>query len=96
MKQEHRLVAEVYRFLAPFIDASKDIYLCLDGQAAKTAVTAGRFSDPDIPDMWFTLVGSDRPFRMEAKILDGNAATLMSSQIRAWRSGGSSKYPPDA
>ena len=96
MKQEHRLVAEIYRFLAPFINASNDIYLCLDGQAARTGVTDGRFSDPDVPDMWFTLVGAAQPLRLEAKILDGNAATLMSSQVRAWRSTGSSKYSPDA
>jgi hypothetical protein len=96
MKQEHRLVAEIYRFLAPFIDAREEIYLCLDGQAARSGVNDGRFSDPDVPDMWFTLVGASRPFRLEAKILDGNAATLMSSQIRAWRTAGSSKYSPDA
>jgi hypothetical protein len=96
MKQEHRLVAEIYRFLAPFIDASENIYLCLDGQAARTGVAAGHFSDPDVPDMWFTLVGAAQPFRLEAKILDGNAATLMSSQVRAWRSNGSSNYSPDA
>lgn len=51
MKQEHRLVAEVYRWLAPFVGATQDVYLSPDGQAAKTAVAAGRFVDSDIPDL---------------------------------------------
>jgi hypothetical protein len=94
MKQEHRLVAEIYRFVAPFIDTTKEIYLSLDGQAAKTAAGAGRFTDPDIPDLWFTLVGASAPTRMEAKILDKGAALLMQSQICAWRSTGSGSYKP--
>ena len=94
MKQEHRLVAEIYRFIAPFIDTTQEIYLSLDGQAAKTAVGAGRFTDPDIPDLWFTLVGSKRPTRLEAKILDKGAALLMQSQILAWRSSGTGAYKP--
>lgn len=96
MKQEHRLVAEVYRYLAPFIDTTREIYLSLDGQAAKTAVGTGRFTDPDIPDLWFTLVGASQPSRIEAKILDKGAALLMRSQIVAWRSAGSGAYKPDA
>ena len=94
MKQEHRLVAEIYRFVAPFIDTTKEIYLSLDGQAAKTAVGAGRFIDSDIPDLWFTLVGATQPTRIEAKILDKGAALLMRTQILAWRSGGSGSYKP--
>jgi hypothetical protein len=96
MKQEHRLVAEVYRYLAPFIDAQRDIYLSLDGQAARTAVGAGRFTDPDIPDLWYTLVGEIAPSRIEAKILDNGAALLMRSQILAWRSSGPGAYKPQA
>lgn len=96
MKQEHRLVAEVYRYLAPFIDARQEIYLSLDGQAAKTAVGAGRFIDRDIPDLWFTLVGESAPSRIEAKILDKGAALLMRSQILAWRSSGPGAYKPVA
>lgn len=96
MKQEHRLVAEIYRFVAPFIDTTKEIYLSLDGQAARTAVGAGRFADPDIPDLWFTLVGACEPTRIEAKILDNGAALLMQSQILAWRSAGPGAYKPEA
>jgi len=96
MKQEHRLVAEIYRFVAPFIDTTKEIYLSLDGQAAKTAVGKGRFTDPDIPDLWFTLVGSGFTTRIEAKILDNGSALLMQSQILAWRSFGSGSYKPVA
>jgi len=95
MKQEHRLVAEVYRYLAPFIDTKQEIYLSLDGQAARTAVGAGRFTDPDIPDLWFTLVGAQSPSRIEAKILDNGAALLMRSQILAWRSTGTGSYKPE-
>lgn len=96
MKQEHRLVAELYRYIAPFIDTKKEIYLSLDGQAAKTAVGAGRFIDPDIPDLWFTLVGEDHPTRLEAKILDKGSASLMRSQVLAWRSSGPGSYKPHA
>jgi hypothetical protein len=96
MKQEHRLVAEIYRFVAPFIDTNKEIYLSLDGQAAKTAVGAGRFADPDIPDLWFTMIGAIKPTRIEAKILDKGSVLLMQSQILAWRSIGSGSYKPAA
>ena len=95
MKQEHRLVAEIYRYLAPFIDVNRDIFLSLDGQAARTGVTAGRFTDPDIPDLLFTIVGASTPTRLEAKILHNGAALLMCSQIKAWRSDGSSNYKPN-
>ncbi|RDI99294.1 hypothetical protein DVT68_00040 [Dyella solisilvae] len=95
MKQEHRLVAEIYRYLAPFIDTSHDLYLSLDGQAATSAVKAGHFVDADIPDMWFTLVGATLPIRIEAKVLDGNRAMLMQSQLAAWRSSGGGAYKPE-
>jgi len=94
VKQEHRLVAEIYRYIAPFIETTKEIYLSLDGQAARTAVGAGRFTDPDIPDLWFTLIGAEQPTRIEAKILDKGAALLMQSQILAWRGCGLGSYKP--
>jgi len=96
MKQEQRLVAEIYRYLAPFIDTAREIYVSLDGQAARTAVGAGRFTDPDIPDLWFTLMGSADPIRLEAKVLDQGVALLMQSQILAWRSSGPGAYKPQA
>jgi hypothetical protein len=95
MKQEHRLVAEVYRWLAPFVDTQHDIYISPDGQAAKTAVAAGRFKDPDIPDLWFTLVGSHTPTYIEAKVVDDDGTVLvMQSQITAWRNSGTGTYKP--
>ncbi|HDS1556794.1 hypothetical protein A7X93_01350 [Stenotrophomonas maltophilia] len=94
MKQEHRLVAELYRFIAPFIEISRDFYLCLDGQAAGTATKAGRFLDSNIPDLWFTLVGATEPLLIEAKILDKGKALVMQSQLAAWRTSGTSAYKP--
>jgi hypothetical protein len=31
MKQERKLVAELYRYIAPFIDTEHDVYISLDG-----------------------------------------------------------------
>lgn len=89
-------MAEIYRYLAPFIDTTQEIYLSLDGQAARTAVGAGRFTDPDIPDLWFTLLGAAAPSRIEAKVLDKGSALLMQSQILAWRTNGPGAYKPEA
>lgn len=95
MKQENRLVAELYRFIAPFIDTKKDIYISLDGQAASTATKAGRFVDSALPDLWFTLLGSDNRTLIEAKIIDDEGkALLMQSQLAAWRNIGSGAYKP--
>ncbi len=96
MKQEHRLVAELYRFIAPFIDTKKDIFISLDGQAASTATKAGRFADAALPDLWFTLLGSDNRTLIEAKIIENEGkALLMQSQLIAWRSSGSGAYKPE-
>lgn len=95
MKQEHRLVAEVYRYIAPFIDTMKDIYVSLDGQAADTAVLAGRFKDAALPDLWFSLVGTNTPTLIEAKVIeDTGGALLMQSQLAAWRTIGTGAYKP--
>ena len=95
MKQEHRLVAEVYRFLAPFVDTKCAVYLSLDGQAAITAHRAGRFLDTNIPDIWVTLIGTGSPVHIEAKTLDNDGKVmLMQSQLTAWRSTGCGAYKP--
>lgn len=95
MKQEHRLVAELYRFIAPFIDTTKDIYVSLDGQAADTAVLAGRLRDAALPDLWFSFVGATTPTFIEAKIIeDTGGALLMQSQLKAWCSVGTGAYKP--
>ena len=56
MKQESRFVAELYRYLAPFIDTARELYVSLDGMAARQGVLGGHFTDPDVPDLWFYLV----------------------------------------
>jgi hypothetical protein len=95
MKQEQRLVAEVYRYLAPFIDTSRDIYLSLDGQAALVGVGQGRFVDGTIPDLWFTLIGRANPTLIEAKAFDAKGRVLlMQSQLQAWRTSGAGGHRP--
>lgn len=96
MKQEQRLVAELYRYLAPFFDTSKDVYVSLDGRAALTGVQRGRLSDGTVPDLWFTLAGSELPTRLEAKALDtSRKVLLMQNQLKAWRCSGVGHYTPD-
>ncbi len=96
MKQEQKLVAETYRYLAPFIDTSKPLYLSLDGQAALVGVGRGHFSDGTIPDLWFTVDGHAQPVLIEAKAMDkNNRLLLMQSQLRAWRTDGLGKHRPE-
>jgi len=95
MKQEHKLVAELYRYLAPFTDTDRDFFISLDGQAAMTGVKDGMFSDSAVPDLWFTLVGATTPTLIEAKTVDTNGRTLlMQSQLQAWRSNGHGSHKP--
>jgi hypothetical protein len=70
MKQEQKLVAEVYRYLAPFIDTSRELYLSLDGQAPLVGVGRGHFVDGTIPGPWFTILGNTRATLIEAKAAD--------------------------
>jgi hypothetical protein len=96
MNQEHRLVAELYRFVAPFTDTTCPIYLSLDGQAALRGVQQGHFADAIIPDIWISLLGRDRPMLIEAKTIraDGRVS-LMQSQLQAWRGTGVQFHQPD-
>jgi hypothetical protein len=96
MKQEHKLVAELYRYLAPFIDIEHEIYISLDGQAALTAVGKGIFVDGTVPDLWFTLIAAMAPTLIEAKTIhtDGRLL-LMQSQLKAWRGAGAGAHKPD-
>ena len=96
MKQEQRLVAEVYRFLAPFVDTTKPSYVSLDGQAAEMGVQQGLFSHATIPDLWFTLAGSHEPLPIEAKIVHDRRVLIMQSQLIAWRSTGTGAHRPHA
>jgi len=96
MKQEQRLVAELYRYIAPFIDASKDVFVSLDGQAALLGVNAGRFVDGAIPDLWFTLIGNKHSSHIEAKALNPKGhALLMQGQLQAWKASGTGGHKPD-
>lgn len=96
MKQEHKLVAELYRYLAPFIDVEREIYISLDGQAAMTGVSKGTFVDGTIPDLWFTLLSANKPTLVEAKTIDTNGRLLlMQSQLQAWRSTGNGAHKPE-
>ncbi len=95
MKQEHKLVAELYRYLAPFIDAKHPVYISLDGQAATTGVKEGTFSDSTVPDLWFTLLAATAKTLIEAKTIDKRGrALLMQSQLQAWRSNGNGAHKP--
>ena len=96
MKQEQRLVAEVYRYLAPFVDTSKDVFVSLDGQAAITGVKQGRLKDSTIPDLWFTIVGAKAPLFIEAKAFNiSGQVFLMQNQLKSWRSNGLGNYKPN-
>lgn len=95
MKQEHKLVAELYRYLAPFINTEEDVFLSLDGQAALIGVERGIFADGTVPDLWFTLVGSASKTLIEAKAIDTDGTVLlMQSQLSAWKSGGHGTHKP--
>ena len=97
MKQESRFVAELYRYLAPFIDTSRPLYVSLDGIAARRGVSDNVFSDPDVPDLWFTLAGDPNLILLEAKVLNaGRRVTVNQAQLTAWRSTGSGKHKPGA
>ena len=96
MKQEQRLVAEVYRFIAPFVDTTKNIYVSLDGQAAEMGVQQGLFTHPTIPDLWFHFIGASTPTLIEAKVVHDNRFLVMQSQLQSWRSGGAGAHPPQS
>jgi|SRR5690242_14146667 hypothetical protein len=95
MKQEQRLVAELYRFLAPFIETAKPIFVSLDGAAAAAiARKEGNLLHPTVPDLWFTFIGHRDPVLIEAKILDKGAVLLMKNQLASWRTNGRGAHKP--
>src|SRR5438270_2454272 len=95
MKQEHRFVADLYRYLAPFVDREKTIYVSLDGEAAKKGVSEKLFNDSDVPDLWFHFVGCGSTVLLEAKILNINGAiTIGRGQMTAWKSNGCGQHKP--
>ncbi len=96
MRQEHLFVAELYRYLAPFVDIKQDLYLSLDGIAAKRGVTQKHFEDETVPDLWFTVLGCQTPILLEAKIVEKGKVTVGKAQLSAWRSQGRGKHRPIA
>ena len=96
MKQENKFVAQLFHYLARFVDLERDLFICVDGGAAKHH--AGRkdspISDPDIPDLWLALSGKKGFTGIEAKVLDNQSISVRQGQLRAWRSDGSGKYRP--
>ena len=97
MKQEHRFVADLYRYLSPFIDTSKELYLSLDGIAARRGVADKTFADADVPDLWFTIAGTARLILLEAKVLNRNrTVTVNRGQLSAWRTRGAGQHKPTA
>ena len=96
MKQEHRFVAELYRYLAPFIDTAKPLFLSLDGEAAKKGVTEKHFQDASIPDLLFTVFGRTESMLVEAKIIEAGKITIGRNQLKAWCSIGPGRHKPSA
>lgn len=96
MRQENRFVAQLFHFLAPFVDYERDLLICVDGGAATHH--AGRIGsvivDPDIPDIWCAFVGKPGFTGIEAKTLAGNCISVRQGQLRAWRTGGKGHYRP--
>lgn len=96
MKQENKFVAQLFHYLAPFTDTEKDLYICIDGGAAKNH--SGNHDsvllDPGVPDIWLTLVGQSSATGIEAKVLEDNKISFRQNQILAWRSNGVGNYKP--
>lgn len=96
MKQENRFVAQLFHYLAPFVDMERDLFICVDGGAAKHhAGRAGSpLTDADVPDLWLSLIGKKESFGIEAKVVDQNSISIRQGQLCAWRTNGIGHYRP--
>ena len=96
MKQENRFVAQLFHYLAPFVDFERDLFICVDGGAAKHhAGRAGaKLKDANVPDLWFAFIGQPDFTGIEAKVLDRNKISIRSGQLNSWRTSGSGVYRP--
>jgi hypothetical protein len=96
MKQENRFVAQLFHFLAPFVDMGKDLFICVDGGAAKhhAGQDGAALLDPNVPDLWFSLVGKEGPIGIEAKVIEDNSISVRQGQLQAWKTGGGGAYQP--
>ncbi|MHA6195422.1 hypothetical protein ACX3YG_13735 [Pseudomonas wadenswilerensis] len=97
MKQENRFVAQLFHYLAPFVDLSEDLFICVDGGAAKhhAGQDGAALLDQNVPDLWFTLIGKGRPTGIEAKIIEKNSMSFRRGQVQAWRTNGGGRYQPE-
>jgi len=96
LKQENRFVAQLFHYLAPFVDLERDLFICVDGFAARqnSGAQSSPLLDPDVPDLWLAFVGHTQHTGIEAKIVDENRISVRQSQIKAWRTGGTGAYCP--
>ncbi|WP_157791894.1 hypothetical protein ACQCLI_20025 [Pseudomonas nitroreducens] len=96
MKQENRFVAQLFHYLAPFIDMGRDLFICVDGGAAKhhAGQVGAALIDPDVPDLWFYLVGKESPVGIEAKVIEAGSISVRQGQLQAWKTGGIGAYQP--
>ena len=96
MKQENRFVAQLFHYLAPFVDMERDLLICVDG-GATTRHSAGedaRLLDSNVPDLWLAFCGQPEYIGIEAKVLGGNSISIRQGQLQAWRSHGTGAYRP--
>jgi hypothetical protein len=96
MKQENRFVAQLFHYLAPFVDMERDLFICVDGGAAtRHSIGEGaRLIDANVPDLWLAFCGHSEYTGIEAKVLDGNSVSIRQGQLQAWRSTGTGAYRP--
>jgi hypothetical protein len=64
LKEENRFVSEIYHLIAPFIDINQQIFLMLDGEAARHGFRKRKISNFVLPDMVFKLVGKNKQIRI--------------------------------
>ena len=96
MKQENRFVAQLFHYLAPFVDMERDLFICVDGASAKRNSSGQdpRLVDSNLPDLWLAFCGHKEHTGIEAKVLEGNSVSIRQGQLRAWRSDGMGAYRP--
>jgi hypothetical protein len=96
MKQENRFVAQLFHYLAPFVDMERDLFICVDGGAAtRHSIGEGaRLVDANVPDLWLAFCGHSEYTGIEAKVLEGNSVSIRQGQLQSWRSIGTGAYRP--
>ena len=59
MKQENRFVAQLFHYLAPFVDMERELFICVDGGAAThhAGLADAPLLDANVPDLWFAFCG---------------------------------------